>query len=225
MSHRARLSLLVASVAALALLPSGARVSAYTDQYGKWHSPTTHPYTTEDYPPGSRWEPARVCHQGSTEFIYGGQAETTMDELYTADGPGNPNDHQFWDIVRKFDADIAPMVSRFLSERLLIVRTGDPIDTAVVAHYSDDAHAHYRKNITGCDLLIVWRFVKELGAAGKAVNGGHNKYGRTVVSNIKLDVQAMSGYMNSFYGQEKCPHCCPSCYVAASQDGGKPQRG
>ena len=209
MSHRARLSLLVASVAALALLPSGARVSAYTDQYGKWHSPTTHPYTTEDYPPGSRWEPARVCHQGSTEFIYGGQAETTTDEFYTADGPGNPNDHQFWDIVRKFDADIAPMVSRFLSERLLVVRTGDPIDTAVVAHYSDDAHAHYRKNITGCDLLIVWRFVKELGAAGKAVNGGHNKYGRTVVSNIKLDVGAMSGYMNSFYEQEKCPHCCP----------------
>ena len=56
-----------------------------------------------------------VRNYPGTEFIYGGQAETTTDEFYTADGPGNPNDHQFWDIVRKFDADIAPMVTRFLS--------------------------------------------------------------------------------------------------------------
>ena len=158
-----------------------------------------------------------MCHQGSPEFIYPGSSATSTDEYYTAAGWGHPNGHQHWDVVNFYNNTIAPMITEFMSKRLLVVRTGDPIDTSVVSHFNDEFHAHYRKNITDCDLLVVWRFVKDLGAAGKAAGGGHDKYGRVVLCNIKLDVQAMSGFVNSYY--ETCAGKAAGDYCPASHVG------
>ena len=120
---RVALSLLCATFTLLAVGPSGAL--AHTDQYGKWHSPTTETWTLEDFPQGSRWEPARVCHQGSPEFIYPGSSATSTDEYYTAAGWGHPNGHQHWDVVNFYNNTIAPMITEFMSKRLLVVRTGE----------------------------------------------------------------------------------------------------